>query len=104
MALPKISEARQLSDQELSDQIETVKRELFDLRFQKATRQLETTHQFTHARHRLAQLMTVERERQLAQAKEAGRRQAEADLAATTATSESTAAPAAEAEVSQEEE
>ncbi|WP_448598016.1 50S ribosomal protein L29 [Thermoleptolyngbya sp.] len=69
MALPKISEIRDLSDQELSEQIVAAKKQLFDLRFQKATRQLEKTHQFRHVRHRLAQLMTVERERQLAAAK-----------------------------------
>lgn len=68
MALPKISEIRDLSDQELSEQIVAAKKQLFDLRFQKATRQLEKTHQFRHIRHRLAQLMTVERERQLAAA------------------------------------
>ena len=66
MALPKISEVRDLSDQELKTQIAAAKRQLFDLRFQKATRQLEKSHQFKHIRHRLAQLMTVERERQLA--------------------------------------
>lgn len=68
MALPKISEVRDLSDQELSEQIVAAKKQLFDLRFQKATRQLDKTHQFRHVRHRLAQLMTVERERQLAAA------------------------------------
>lgn len=67
MPLPKIEDARKLSDEELGEQISATKRELFDLRFQKATRQLEKTHQFKHVRHRLAQLMTVERERQLAQ-------------------------------------
>jgi large subunit ribosomal protein L29 len=66
MALPKISEARSLSDEELLDAIVETKRELFQLRFQKATRQLEKeVHKFKHARHRLAQLMTVRRERQL---------------------------------------
>lgn len=66
MSFPKISEVRELSDQELDEQIAGVKQQLFDLRFQKATRQLEKSHQFGHARHRLAQLMTIERERQLA--------------------------------------
>ena len=66
MALPKISEVRDLSDEQLSEEIATVKKELFQLRFQKATRQLETGfHQFKHLRHKLSQLMTVERERQL---------------------------------------
>jgi large subunit ribosomal protein L29 len=65
MPLPKIEEVRDLSDQELSEQIVATKKDLFQLRFQKATRQLEKPHQFKHLRHRLAQLMTVERERQL---------------------------------------
>jgi large subunit ribosomal protein L29 len=67
MPLPKIEDARNLNDEDLQAQILTVKRELFQLRFQKGTRQLEKPHQFKHARHRLAQLMTVERERQLKQ-------------------------------------
>ncbi len=66
MPLPKIEEARNLSDQELEAEIIAVKKQLFDLRFQKGTRQLDKSHQFKHARHRLAQLLTVERERQLA--------------------------------------
>jgi large subunit ribosomal protein L29 len=69
MPLPKVGEARNLSDQELEVQIKAVKRQLFDLRMQKGTRQLEKSHQFKHARHRLAQLMTVERERQLQKTK-----------------------------------
>ncbi|CCH66361.1 LSU ribosomal protein L29p (L35e) [Richelia intracellularis HH01] len=63
MSLPKISEARQLSDIQLSEEIVTIKRKLFQLRLQKATRQLEKPHEFKHFRHRLAQLLTVEVER-----------------------------------------
>lgn len=71
MALPKIKEARGLSDAELLDAIVETKRELFQLRFKKATRQLDKeVHQFKHARHRLAQLMTVQRERELTAAQE----------------------------------
>ena len=66
MALSKAEELRKLSDDELSTEIAGVKRELFDLRFQQATRQMETGfHQFKHARRKLAQLMTIERERQI---------------------------------------
>ncbi len=69
MALPKIQEARELDDQALEQAIADTRRKLFDLRFQQATRQLQTgLHQFKHERHRLAQLMTVLRERQLATA------------------------------------
>ncbi len=63
MPLPKISEVRDLSDQEIADQIIAVKKQLFQLRLQKATRQLEKPHSFKHAKHRLAQLLTVEHER-----------------------------------------
>jgi large subunit ribosomal protein L29 len=66
MALPKISEIRELSDDQIQEEIVAAKKQLFDLRFQKATRQLEKSHQFKHTRHRLAQLLTVERERKLA--------------------------------------
>jgi large subunit ribosomal protein L29 len=67
MALSNIKEARSLSDDEVLTAIAEAKRELFQLRFQKATRQLDKqVHQFKHLRHRLSQLMTVQRERQLA--------------------------------------
>jgi len=69
MPLPKIEDARNLNDTELAEQILETKRELFQLRFKLGTRQQDVKpHQFRHARHRLAQLMTVERERQLKQA------------------------------------
>lgn len=70
MPLPKISEARNLSDEELAKQILEVKQQLFKLRLQKATRQLDKLHQFKHAKHRLGQLLMVESERQKAAAKE----------------------------------
>ena len=66
MPLPKISEARNLSDEELAQAIIDVKRQLFQLRLQKATRQLDKTHQFKHNKHRLAQLLSVEHERKRA--------------------------------------
>ena len=68
MPLPKIEEVRKLNDQELADEILAAKRELFELRLQQATRRLEKPHQFKHLRHRIAQMLTVERERQLAEA------------------------------------
>lgn len=66
MSLPKIKESRELSDAEIAEQILAVKRQLMELRLQQATGRLEKPHQFKHAKHRLAQLMTVERERQIA--------------------------------------
>jgi large subunit ribosomal protein L29 len=69
MPLTKIEDARKLSDRELSDEILAAKKELFDLRLQQATRRLEKPHQFKHLRHKIAQLMTVEGERQREAAK-----------------------------------
>lgn len=66
MAFPKISEVRDLDDTELAKAIADAKKQLFDLRLKQATQQLEKTHEFKHLRHRIAQLLTVERERQLA--------------------------------------
>jgi large subunit ribosomal protein L29 len=65
MPFPKIADVRNLSDEEISDEILATKRKLFELRLLKATRRLEKPHEFKHNRHRLAQLMTVEREREL---------------------------------------
>lgn len=66
MPLPKIEEVRKLSTQELAEAILAAKRELFELRLQQATRRLEKPHQFKHLQHRISQMMTVERERQIA--------------------------------------
>lgn len=71
MPLPKISEARNLSDEELAQAIIEVKKQLFQLRLQKATRQLDKPHQFKHNKHRLAQLLSVEHERKRAAATQA---------------------------------
>lgn len=64
MSLPKIEEARKLTDEELSNEVLAVKKQLFNLRLQQATRRLDKPHEFKHAKHRLAQLLTVEAERQ----------------------------------------
>ncbi|MBE9225864.1 50S ribosomal protein L29 [Phormidium sp. LEGE 05292] len=68
MPLPKISEARDLTDAELAKEILEIKQQLFKLRLQKATGRLEKSHQFKHAKHRLAQLLMLEGERQKAAA------------------------------------
>ncbi|BAC91860.1 50S ribosomal protein L29 [Gloeobacter violaceus] len=63
MPLPKIDDWRELSDEEISEQILATKKELFELRLQKATRQLEKPHLVRHAKHKLAQLMLLESQR-----------------------------------------
>ncbi|MEG4811977.1 50S ribosomal protein L29 [Microcoleus sp. F8-D3] len=93
MSLPKIKEARELSDAALAEQILAAKRQLMELRLQQATGRMEKPHLFKHAKHRVAQLMTVERERQIA---------AETEATAKLAASKESAQSAPSAEVSQE--
>jgi large subunit ribosomal protein L29 len=63
MALPVIADVRKLSDGDLIEQVNATRRELFDLRFQQATRRLEHPHRFKAARIKLAHLLTVQNER-----------------------------------------
>ena len=62
MSKTTTKDVRNLSDSEISEKIENLRKELFDLRFQQATRQLTKTHRFKEARIELAQLMTVRNE------------------------------------------
>lgn len=64
MARPEIAEVRNLTEGELNEQINATRRELFDLRFQQATRRLEHPHRFKQARIKLAHLLSVQKERQ----------------------------------------
>ncbi len=64
MARPEIAEVRNLTEGELTEQINGIRRELFDLRFQQATRRLEHPHRFKQARIKLAHLLSVQKERQ----------------------------------------
>ena len=63
MSKTTTKDVRNLSDSEISEKIEKLRKELFDLRFQQATRQLAKTHRFKEARIELAQLLTVSNER-----------------------------------------
>ena len=64
MARPEIAEVRKLSGDQILEQIDATRRELFDLRFQRVTRRLEQPHRFKQARIKLAQLLTVRGEQQ----------------------------------------
>ena len=61
-----IRELRQLSDDQLFDAIEDKKVELFNLRFQRASGQLEDTNAIRYAKREMARLYTLLRERELA--------------------------------------
>ena len=61
----KAVELRELPDDDLYVRIESAKEELFNLRFQMATGQLDNTARLKELRHDVARLATVLREREL---------------------------------------
>ena len=58
-------ELRELSDDELTDKLRESKEELFNLRFQMATGQLDNNRRLRAVRHDIARCYTVMREREL---------------------------------------
>lgn len=61
----KIKEVRELNEQELEEKVKELKEELFNLRFQQATGQLENVMRIKEVRHSIARVKTVLRERAL---------------------------------------
>jgi large subunit ribosomal protein L29 len=61
----KATELRELPDEELLARIDAAKEELFNLRFQLATGQLDNPSRLKQVRHDLARIATVLREREL---------------------------------------
>ena len=61
----KATELRELPDEELLARIDAAKEELFNLRFQLATGQLDNPSRLRQVRHDLARVNTVLREREL---------------------------------------
>jgi large subunit ribosomal protein L29 len=59
----QLKDMRRLSDTELADELKTAKEELFNLRFQLATRQLKNYRGVPAARKRIARVLTVMDER-----------------------------------------
>jgi large subunit ribosomal protein L29 len=65
----KMSDVRPLTDDQLKDEIAKLKKEQFNLRFQKASGQLEKTARVRKVRRDLARLRTAETARRAAKAK-----------------------------------
>jgi large subunit ribosomal protein L29 len=64
----KIQEIRNFTLDQLEDEIIKLKREQFNLRFQKATAQLNNTARVREIRRTIARIKTVEREKRVAEA------------------------------------
>ena len=61
--MTKIADIRALSSDQLSDQLLSLKKEQFNLRFQAATGQLEKTHRVDEVRKDIARIKTVIRQK-----------------------------------------
>jgi large subunit ribosomal protein L29 len=64
----KIEDIRNFTLDQLEDELIKLKREQFNLRFQKATSQLTNTARVREVRRTIARIKTVEREKRVAEA------------------------------------
>ena len=67
----KATEIRNLSDQDLSQKLQDLKQELFNLRFQIASGQLENPNAIGTVKKDIARVRTIQQERAIAARKEA---------------------------------
>lgn len=65
----KAKEIRELTNEEINNNIKELKEELFNLRFQLATGQLENTARIKEVRKTIARMKTAIREREIEEAK-----------------------------------
>ena len=61
----KVNEIRDMSPDEQLEKIKSLKEELFNLRFQNATGQLENPMRLREIKRSIAQIKTIQREREL---------------------------------------
>jgi len=64
VATTRATELRELPDEELFERVESLKEELFNLRFQFATGQLDNPMRIKQVRHDIARILTLLRQRQ----------------------------------------
>jgi large subunit ribosomal protein L29 len=93
----KVAEFRDRSQDQLSDELAKLKKEQFNLRFQRASGQLENTARFRVVRHDIARILTVLGQKGLAPLTAASKpveKSAKAPRKKTTATKAAAAKPA----------
>ncbi len=69
MAELKVEDIRRMSDDEMDAEVLKLKKERFNLRFQRATGQLENTSRIREARRDIARIKTIARQKRAAQSK-----------------------------------
>ena len=65
----KVAEARTMDVEKLDDEVVKLKKEQFNLRFQRATGQLENTARVRQVRRDIARIKTIAQEKRTAQGK-----------------------------------
>ncbi len=63
----KLSDIREMDSEELTEALAEAKEELFNLRFQLATNQLDNTARFKDVKKDIARIRTVMRQREMAE-------------------------------------
>ena len=64
MAFLPLSELKNFDNETLNKEIVNIKKQLFELRLKKATRQSFKPHLFKHNKRKIAQLLTLESQKQ----------------------------------------
>jgi len=54
-----LKEFKKLNSEQITEKIDQLRKDLFDLRFKQATRQLNETHKFKIIKNQVAQLLTL---------------------------------------------
>ena len=62
-----IKEFKKLNSSQITQKIDQLRKDLFDLRFKQATRQLSETHQFKIIKKQIAQLLTLSKSQSYSQ-------------------------------------
>ena len=62
-----LKEFKKLNSAQLTEKIDKLRKDLFDLRFKQATRQLNETHKFRIIKKQVAQLLTISKSQSASQ-------------------------------------
>ncbi len=60
----KATELREMTSEQLTEKLNELKRELFNLRFQHAIKQLDNTHKIVEVKRDIARVMTILHEKE----------------------------------------
>ena len=62
-----LKEFKKLNSDQITEKIDQLRKDLFDLRFKQATRQLNETHKFKFIKKQVAQLLTLSKSKSTSQ-------------------------------------